>query len=335
MDHTHRVGELSASGVSLVGHCRSSLRRTGNRPGVRGLIVKNLEFLVDHPFPAWAHKYVLAYNQNSMSIIRHEACTEPSPDTIVCRFIDLRKFRDLFANEELYFRRTDLFKEIDPNEGLPPDDYVRRALGLTKYDLRDELALNNDQASNRQFSEMRYIQCWQIFEDETLDMWARYGGGVAIFSRFDLLRSALDLMLDEIQVGLVRYGDAGPSRYNLIHFLFMKRQHFAKERELRTVLTCRDPVGGNNRHFGLNGFPNREPLDDENRLHEWVHEYKRRRIDLKALVTEVRLSPWATQDENEEVHTWVTAKSFTCPVKLSGLTSPLTPTLEQFRNLGR
>ena len=72
----------------------------------------------------------------------------------------------------------------------------------------------------------------------------------------------------------------------------MKRKHFDKERELRTVLTCSDPVGGNNRHFGLNGFPNREPLDKENPLHEWVHEYKRRRIDLKALVTEVRLSPW-------------------------------------------
>ena len=94
-----------------------------------------------------------------------------------------------------------MLKEIDPNVALPTDDYVRRALGLTKYDLRDELALNNDQAFNRQLSETRYIQCWQIFEGEMLDMWARYGGGVAIFSRFDLLRYALDSMLDEIRWG--------------------------------------------------------------------------------------------------------------------------------------
>ena len=93
-----------------------------------------------------------------MPIIPHDACSEPSPDTVICRFLDLRKFRDLFANEELYFRRTDKFKGDDPNEGMPPDDYVRRSCGLTKYDLLDELALNNDQASNRQFSEMRYIQ---------------------------------------------------------------------------------------------------------------------------------------------------------------------------------
>jgi hypothetical protein len=271
-----------------------------------------------------------------MPIVRHEACVEPNPDTIICRFVDLWKFRDLFANEELYFRRTDKFKEADPSEALPPDDYVRRALGLTKYDVDDELALNHDQASNRQFSEMRYIQCWQIFEDETLDMWARYGGGsgVAIFSRFDLLKSTLDSLLDEIQLGLVQYADTGPVRYNLIDFLFLKRKCFEKERELRAVLTCFDPVSGNNRHFGQNGFPNREPLD-ENPRHEWVHDCKRRRIDLKALVTEVRISPWATNEEIEEVQTWVKAKNLTCPLRVSNLKSSFTPTLEQFRALSK
>jgi len=245
--------------------------------------------------------------------------------------MDLKKFRDLFANEELYFRRTDLFKESDPAEALPPDDYVRKALGLTRYDLHDELKLNNDQAFNRQISEARYIQCWQMFEGETLDMWARYGGGVGVFSRFELLKAALRTMLDEITVGLVRYGNEGPTRYNVIHFLFMKRSHFEKERELRVVLTCYDPVGGTNRHIGLNGFPHREPLDTENPLHEWVHECKRRRIDLKSLVTEVRLSPWATNDELEEIQIWVKNKIQACSVTRSELTSPLTPTLDELR----
>src|SRR2546427_12381369 len=43
----------------------------------------------------------------------------------------------------------------------------------------------------------------------TIDIWARYGGGVAIFSRFGLLKLLLNAMLDEIMVGLVRYGDDG------------------------------------------------------------------------------------------------------------------------------
>ena len=269
-----------------------------------------------------------------MPIIPHEACSEPDSNAVVCRFIDLKKFRDLLANEELYFRRTDLFKESDPAEALPPDDYVRQALGLTRYDVHDELKLNNDQASNRQFSEAHYIQCWQMFEGETLDMWERYGGGVAIFSRFELLKSTLSAMLDEITVGLVRYGDKGPPCYNTIYFLFMKRTHFEKERELRIVLTCYDPVAGGNRHVGLNGFPHREPLDKENPLREWVYECKRRRIDLKDLVTEIRLSPWATNDEIEEINIWVKSRIPACPITRSELTSPFTPTLEELRRRG-
>jgi hypothetical protein len=94
---------------------------------------------------------------------------EPPGDTRICRFMDLPKFRDLFANEELYFRRTDLFKETDPNEALPSDEYARRVLRLERYDLNDELALNNDLAFARQVSESYFINCWQIFEGETLD----------------------------------------------------------------------------------------------------------------------------------------------------------------------
>jgi len=49
-----------------------------------------------------------------MPITPHYACLEPPDDTVICRFMDFKKFRDLFANEELYLRRLDLFKETDP-----------------------------------------------------------------------------------------------------------------------------------------------------------------------------------------------------------------------------
>lgn len=265
-----------------------------------------------------------------MPIIRHDACHEPEPETVICRFMDFQKFRDLFANEELYFCRTDLFKKVDPEEAIPPDDYVRATEGLVKYDIADEAKFNNSQASLRQFSEAQYIQCWHVYEEETLDMWASYGSGVAIFSRFELLKSALNAMLDNVMVGLVQYGN-WPVRYNTVNFLFRKRKLFDKERELRIVLTCYDPVGGGNRHFDRNGFPHREPLDNENPLHEWVHPCKRRRIDLKVLVTEIRISPWATTIEIEEINDWMKGKNFSCPVKLSELKGPLTPSLEEYR----
>jgi hypothetical protein len=36
---------------------------------------------------------------------------EASDDAVIWRFMDLRKFRDLMASEELYFRRADLFSK--------------------------------------------------------------------------------------------------------------------------------------------------------------------------------------------------------------------------------
>jgi hypothetical protein len=142
--------------------------------------------------------------------------------------MDFPKFRDLFANEELYLRRTDLFKETDPQDALASDDYVRAARGLRKYDLHDELALNNDQAFNRQNSEAYFINCWQVFEGETLDMWKAYGKGVAIFSRFDLLKAALAPMLDDIMLGIVRYGEKDMTGYNMIRFLYTNGTRMAR-----------------------------------------------------------------------------------------------------------
>jgi hypothetical protein len=88
-------------------------------------------------------------------------------------------------------------------------------------------------------------------------------------------------------------------------------------------------MAGMNRHFNADNFPNREPLDDLNPLHPWVHPCKRRRIDLKSLVTQIRLSPWATKEEADEVKLWVEHRNFSCPVDSSDLTSPLTPTFEE------
>jgi hypothetical protein len=251
----------------------------------------------------------------------------------VCRFMDFPKFRDLFGNEEIYFRRTDLFKETDPQEGLPSDQYVRKARGLAPLLLPDELALNNDQAFSRQVSEGHFINCWQLFEGETLAMWGRYGKGVVIFSRYALLKVAMNMQLDPIFMGVVRYGEKDMTGYNTLQFLFTKRRLFEKERELRIVLQCFDPMAGANRHYDANNFPHREPRA-ENPLHDWVHPCKRRRIDLKALVTEIRLSPWATRAEFDEVGWWVKNKNLASPITHSDCEGPLTPTAEELSSYG-
>jgi len=225
------------------------------------------------------------------------------------------------------------FKKDDPYEALPSDDFVRKALGLRKYVLEDEQTLTDDQAFNRQHSESCYLNCWQIYEGETNHMWERYGE-VAVFTQFNLLRLAVDAFLDTMSVGLIRYSEDDLERNNLIDFLFRKRRHFDKERELRIVLQSYNPMTGMNRHVDDRDIPHREPDDDQNPLPEWVHKEKRRRIDLKALVTEIRLSPWATKELREEIGQWRKNKKFECPITDSELTSPFNPSPEEVKSLG-
>jgi hypothetical protein len=76
-----------------------------------------------------------------MPVLPYYSQKEAPFEDVIWRFLDLRKFRDLMANQELYFRRADLFD--DQSEGLPPEQYVRRVLGLDPYDINDQVALNN------------------------------------------------------------------------------------------------------------------------------------------------------------------------------------------------
>lgn len=68
-----------------------------------------------------------------MPLLPYANRLEPVEDAAIWRYLDLRKFRDLIASEELYFRRADLF--TDKSEGLPPEQYAMRVLGLDPYDI--------------------------------------------------------------------------------------------------------------------------------------------------------------------------------------------------------
>jgi hypothetical protein len=90
-----------------------------------------------------------------MPVVSHYSQKEPAADAVIWRFMDLQKFRDLMAIEELYFRRADLFD--DETEGLPPEQYVQRVLRLDPLDIHDRMALNNHLGSLAQSREMLYI----------------------------------------------------------------------------------------------------------------------------------------------------------------------------------
>jgi len=63
-----------------------------------------------------------------MPIIDNDKKIEPNDKAEVWRFWRSDVASVFFASEELYFRRTDLYENDDPNEGLPTDNYLRTAL---------------------------------------------------------------------------------------------------------------------------------------------------------------------------------------------------------------
>jgi hypothetical protein len=218
---------------------------------------------------------------------------EPEPDAIIWRFMEFWKYRDLISTSELYFRRADRLGDDD--EGLPPEDYLPYA-NLDPLDLRDALQLNHFRGSLAQDREAFFVNCWYLFDEEKGAMWKEYGNdGVAIVSRYKLLKHAITSCESSIGsfAGMVRYGSRHLTGWNVLRFISTKREQFAHEREVRAMLWVPYEYAGGNRHFDENNIPHDRPLTHPPA--ELVPEGLRRKVDLHGLISEVRVSPWASE----------------------------------------
>ncbi|HEV8030310.1 MAG TPA: hypothetical protein VGP42_04760 [Stellaceae bacterium] len=252
-----------------------------------------------------------------MTIETYPDQLEPeNQDAVIWRFISMAKFQNLIETGELYFCRADLFSN-DEREGLPPEEYLPALLGLNPLVLRDRQQLNHQIGSIAQFRESFYISCWQLFRDETYKMWKEYGeGGVAICSRYSLLKSALDAMDDRAFLGLVRYGAEHLTGFNLFRFITTKRVDYAAEQEVRAMLWIMDPLAGINRHFDIANQAHSRPLTPPP---ERVLQGQRRGVDLQTLVTEIVVTPWASPAAYDEINRLATSNGYAFPIRLSQL----------------
>jgi hypothetical protein len=240
---------------------------------------------------------------------------EPEGDAVIWRFLHLWKFRDLIGNRRLYFRRSDLLP--DGSEGLPPEEY-RHILNLNPLDIRDRRELDHSIGSLAQFRESFFINCWHLFREETCEMWKDYGAdGVAICSRYSLLKAALENCDGRPHLGLVRYGSAHLTGWNVQRFISTKRKVYAHEREVRAALWIMDPFAGMNRHFDAENRPHDRPLTKPPA--DRVLDGVTRAIDVQALVAEIVLSPWVSPDTTATVKRLVEDAACSMPVRSSAL----------------
>jgi hypothetical protein len=250
------------------------------------------------------------------------------PRSSIWRYIEFWKLQDLVQTRQLYFRRSD--KLEDEHEGLPPSEY-ERVLNLSRFDLDDIRERDHDIGSLAQFRQSLYVNCWHLDIGETATMWARYGkDGVAIVSRYDLLKQVLHPLRDKVMIGLIRYGTKHMTGWNVIRFITTKREEYSPEREVRAMIWLTDTGDGINRHFDLNNRPHDRPIyDPPPTLPEGI----RRDIDVASLITEVVVSPFAPTGRLEEVRTVLAASGVVAGVRESSLTtySSLIPTEDELK----
>jgi len=250
------------------------------------------------------------------------------PTAPIWRYVEFWKLKDLVETGQLYLRRADRLD--DEHEGLPPAEY-ERVLNLGKYDLNDIQKRDHDIGSLAQFRQSFYVNCWHLHIEETATMWARYGrDGVAIVSRYDLLKRVVDPLLDKTMVGLIRYGTSHLTGWNVVRFVTTKREEYFQEREVRAMIWLTDTNDGMNRHFDLTNRPHDRPIYDPPAT---LPEGIRRDIDVASLIAGVVVSPFAPADRLAAVRALLADAGIVSTVRESPLTpyASLIPTDDELR----
>ncbi len=246
-----------------------------------------------------------------------------SPNVEIWRFLPFAFFEDLMANEELHFTRADRFIQ-DDQEGIPPEDCLRRVCGLRRGVPQDEITLDHHIGWLSQSREWYFVVCWHLFGGETFEMWKKFGeGGVAICSTYARLKACLDGMHDRTHIGLMRYGEDRLyqiGNFNTLQFINTKRREYISEHEVRAVVECPDPFDGLNRHFDFDNIPHRRPLNG-NKRHPYVQDFKRRRIEAESLITAVVVSPFADSDALQRATQWAEVRKHGYDVRPSFLSA--------------
>lgn len=184
----------------------------------------------------------------------------PNPEQIIWRYLDFTKFVDLLNTASLYFTRTDFFEDIF--EGSIPKKTV---------EWRDNQEWQNILAnpgyvpinwSKHFFSQRKEIaiNCWHMNDHESEAMWKLYlqsNEGIAIQSKYSLLKGSFDDTGISIHIGQIKYIDYKTEEFALgngFNPLLHKRKSFEHEKELRALMWDKELENQNVVDLSLGGM---------------------------------------------------------------------------------
>jgi hypothetical protein len=225
-------------------------------------------------------------------------------EEVLWKYMDLPKYLSLLTSESIWLARSNTFK--DKREGVfhsaMKDDLEKIYEMLSKRDDFPSTApVKNAMDFQEYLSNNTYISCWHKSLKENMVMWEIYGqteNSIAIKTTASNLKSSFDLnelMKFAIEVALdeVSYIDSESAHLekNYRQPFFIKREHFAFEKEVRLYLRTTNIGSLPDTPYGYNIPINLDLLIDEIYVHpdadDWFLEAVRALTDRFGLKKEV------------------------------------------------
>lgn len=168
----------------------------------------------------------------------------PPDDTIIWRYMDIEKLLFILENSELFFSRSDKFK--DKFEGILPEK--------NKDQITNPVNKKGVVANSISLRKHCHVNCWHMNDVESVGMWSFYTSkdrGVAIQTTIKGFKSAFIGAAEEIIIGSVSYIDYDNDLIkedSMFATCFYKRKNFSYEQEVRaftsTMQNCSLNVNG-------------------------------------------------------------------------------------------
>jgi len=250
---------------------------------------------------------------------------ELDPDTVIWRYLTLKKFVSLIELGALWFAKLGIFQ--DAEEGMTPE-LTRQHIKSQHREMQAWFPDEERRSQVRLFLEdneqygrdLIVASCWFIGEHESKDMWAEYAQdceGVAIKSTAGALMGALVQSLKEKWwIGKVRYVDLsthdGMNVYegHQAHLrAFLKGMKYSHENELRVATMnfvapgCLNPDGSPQSEKQRQGF-----IDASNGPGIYVQ------TNLSTLINEVHSAPGASDSHRVKIQQLMSTAGLQIPV---------------------
>lgn len=170
------------------------------------------------------------------------------------RYMDFTKLVSLLANQSIYLRRSDEFKDVfegvlfgygvenarEDIEAMFSEAGCSERFIQNQLEKAEEVANDVIERAERNRKNV-FINCWHLNEYESAAMWDLYlksNEGIAIQTTFDKIKRSLNVCKEEVFIGKVKYIDHTKHKNLIESYLepfFTKRISFKHEQEVRLV----------------------------------------------------------------------------------------------------